>query len=196
MSSDSIRYRVVNAVASELLSAGLADVIADSAHFKLVASLGSVDDALARLALDRPDLFIVDAATVHDISALRAALGGDIILVALVRSYVPQAVLQRYDVVLDVAQSRGEIIRTLIDAAHAANDDDAPGGNSENSYELSKRETDVLVLVAKGHTNKEIADELNISVHTVISHRKNIMHRTGIKSVAGLTMYAMLNKLL
>ena len=46
-----------------------------------------------------------------------------------------------------------------------------------------------------GKTNKEIADALNVSVHTVISHRKNITHKTGIKSVAGLTVYAMLNNL-
>jgi ATP/maltotriose-dependent transcriptional regulator MalT len=43
---------------------------------------------------------------------------------------------------------------------------------------------------------KEIADELNISIHTVMSHRKNITHKTGIKSVAGLTVYALLNNLL
>ena len=44
--------------------------------------------------------------------------------------------------------------------------------------------------------NKEIADKLNVSVHTVISHRKNITRKTGIKSVAGLTIYAMVNNLI
>ena len=55
---------------------------------------------------------------------------------------------------------------------------------------------DVLKLVAKGLTNKEIADELNLSVHTVITHRKNITSKTNIKSISGLTIYAMLNKLI
>ena len=64
------------------------------------------------------------------------------------------------------------------------------------SHELSERERDVLILVARGFTNKEIASELNISPHTVISHRKNIVHKTGIRSVAGLTVYAVLNKLI
>ena len=54
----------------------------------------------------------------------------------------------------------------------------------------------MLVQLAQGKTNKEIADALNVSVHTVISHRKNITHKTGIKSVAGLTVYAMLNGLI
>ncbi|MBQ6236615.1 MAG: helix-turn-helix transcriptional regulator [Bacteroidales bacterium] len=64
------------------------------------------------------------------------------------------------------------------------------------NYELSERETDVLVLVAKGLSSKEIADKLNISVHTVNSHRKNITHKTGIKSVAGLAVYAMIHNLM
>lgn len=60
---------------------------------------------------------------------------------------------------------------------------------SEN-FVLSEREKDVLALVAKGLSSKEIADKLNISLHTVNSHRKNIVKKTNIKSVAGLTMYA------
>ncbi|MBQ7163116.1 MAG: helix-turn-helix transcriptional regulator [Bacteroidales bacterium] len=72
-------------------------------------------------------------------------------------------------------------------------------GRKENKPEdntLSAREKEILVCVAKGMINKEIADQLNISIHTVISHRKNITHKTGIKTVAGLTVYALLNHLL
>ena len=56
---------------------------------------------------------------------------------------------------------------------------------------LSDRETDVLKLLSGGLSNKEIADSLNISIHTVISHRKNISQKTGIKSQSGLTIYAL-----
>jgi len=61
---------------------------------------------------------------------------------------------------------------------------------------LSPRETEILVLVAKGYMSKEIADMLNISTNTVNTHRKNITAKTGIKSIAGLTVYAMLNNLM
>ena len=67
---------------------------------------------------------------------------------------------------------------------------------TNDDVELSKREIDVLVAVAKGMMNKEIADQMNISIHTVISHRKNITRKTGIKSVSGLTVYALLNNLI
>jgi DNA-binding CsgD family transcriptional regulator len=47
-----------------------------------------------------------------------------------------------------------------------------------------------LHFIAKGFSNKETADKLNISIHTVNTHRKNIMEKTGIRSLAGLTVYA------
>lgn len=58
---------------------------------------------------------------------------------------------------------------------------------------LTQRETSVLKLVANGLTNKMIADRLNISVNTVLSHRKNITAKLGIKSVSGLSVYAIMN---
>lgn len=62
--------------------------------------------------------------------------------------------------------------------------------------QLSAREVSVLIQVANGKTNKEIADRLFISVHTVITHRKNITHKLGIKTVSGLTMYAIIHNLI
>ncbi len=58
---------------------------------------------------------------------------------------------------------------------------------------LSDREIEILVSVAQGLLNKEIADRHNISINTVITHRKNITRKIGIKTVAGLTVYAILN---
>lgn len=60
---------------------------------------------------------------------------------------------------------------------------------------LSPREKDVLKCVVNGLSNKQIADKLNISIHTVITHRKNITSKLEIKSVSGLTIYAILNNL-
>ncbi|MCF8302720.1 MAG: LuxR C-terminal-related transcriptional regulator [Bacteroidales bacterium] len=67
--------------------------------------------------------------------------------------------------------------------------------NNKDSI-LSERETEVLKQVALGYTNQQIAERLFISKHTVISHRKNITSKLGIKSVSGLTVYAVLNNLI
>ncbi len=58
---------------------------------------------------------------------------------------------------------------------------------------LSLREKEIVAAVAHGKTNKEIADALFISINTVVTHRKNIARKTGINSIAGLTVYAILN---
>ncbi len=64
--------------------------------------------------------------------------------------------------------------------------------NGQSSV-ISDRELEVLRLVALGFTNREISDELFISSHTVISHRKNITAKLSIKTIAGLAVYAVLN---
>ncbi|MGZ2371823.1 response regulator transcription factor [Ancylomarina sp. YFZ004] len=61
---------------------------------------------------------------------------------------------------------------------------------------ISAREKNILKHIALGLTNKEIADQLFISIHTVVTHRKNITHKLGIKSVSGLTVYAILHNLI
>lgn len=60
---------------------------------------------------------------------------------------------------------------------------------------LSQREKEIITYVVKGLTNKEIADNLCLSVHTVITHRRNIARKLQIHSPAGLTIYAIVNKL-
>lgn len=71
-----------------------------------------------------------------------------------------------------------------------------PAEDEEDESEISEREKDILREIALGKTNKEIADSLFISAHTVITHRKNITRKLGIKSVSGLTVYAILNKII
>lgn len=66
--------------------------------------------------------------------------------------------------------------------------------NTSSNSELSEREIEILKDVALGLSNKEIGEKNFISPHTVITHRKNITRKLGIKTVSGLTIYAILNK--
>ncbi len=65
--------------------------------------------------------------------------------------------------------------------------------DQERSKTLTDREIQVLRQIASGAINKEIADRLSISFNTVLTHRKNITAKTGIKTVSGLTFYAIIN---
>lgn len=67
---------------------------------------------------------------------------------------------------------------------------------TSNDDNLSERELDVLIQLVHGHSYKEIADSLNISIHTVVTHRKNITAKTGIRSPSGLAIYAISNNII
>ena len=77
-----------------------------------------------------------------------------------------------------------------------ADDDPQNGGASGgNEEQLSEREKEIVACVAKGLANKEIADQLCLSVNTVTTHRRNIARKLQIHSPAGITIYAIVNKL-
>ncbi|MEM0999537.1 MAG: response regulator transcription factor [Bacteroidota bacterium] len=63
------------------------------------------------------------------------------------------------------------------------------------SHKLSRRETEVLVHIAEGHSSKEIADRLHISVRTVDTHRSNILHKLELANTAQLVRYAIKHKI-
>lgn len=69
-------------------------------------------------------------------------------------------------------------------------------GKKNDDETLSEREVEVLTGLVNGMSNKEIADWLNISTHTVVSHRKNIAVKTGIRSQSGLTIYAISKRII
>ena len=98
---------------------------------------------------------------------------------------------KQFDEVVDIYDAPPVIVRKL--RAAMTSRSETPRTEGE---ELSAREKEILVCVAKGMLNKEIADYYSISIHTVITHRKNITRKTGIRTVAGLTVYALLNNLI
>ena len=98
----------------------------------------------------------------------------------------------QYNDVIELNDGKQKVISKI----YASLNDSGSNASQTENIELSNRETDVLVAIAKGLTNKEISEQLFISVHTVITHRKNIIKKTGIKSVSGLTVYALLNNLI
>lgn len=99
--------------------------------------------------------------------------------------------------VLNIYQPEEFLVKDILKLHQHAHHDGYPVKGMPHvpviEHELSAREIEVLVLITKGLINKEIADKLNISLTTVITHRKNITEKLGIKSVSGLTIYAVMN---
>lgn len=108
-----------------------------------------------------------------------------------------QAILLSGVSVLDVFRTEKEVIKSLIDLQKHAHEPNHSRNKhavaAHQVHDLSPREIEVISLIAMGKTNKEIAEHLNISQTTVITHRKNITDKLGIKSVSGLTIYAVIN---
>ena len=183
-----MKKRLLIVEPSEVILEGLKSIFEGQIRFKVLEPEISTEHLEERLLASRPDIVLVNPTLIDEPSRLRSEQ--PLALVALVYQYVEREQLKQYDAVVDIRDSRSVVIETLAQVAPGQDDD------PKNNYELTKRETAVLVQMAQGKTNKEIADVLNVSVHTVISHRKNITRKTGIKSVAGLTVYAMLNGLI
>ena len=90
----------------------------------------------------------------------------------------------------------GELVRSLLrleQHAHGEGRNLPPMPRALQSHVLTAREIEVLALIVQGYINKEIADQLSIGLTTVITHRKNIMEKLGLKSVSALTIYAVMH---
>ena len=90
----------------------------------------------------------------------------------------------------------GQEREELFQAFRLLVDQESPNENGASAMVLSPRERDIIRLVSMGLTNRQIADRLFLSAHTVITHRKNISSKLGIKSVSGLTVYAIVNNII
>ena len=181
---------------SKVMARGIEGVFNDLGEFKVE---GIVSDISAReevmLKNMAADVVIVDPAVFSHSSRTMARQQisefTDAAVVAFPSCFMDDETARQYDAVLSLYDSPADIIHKLRSAVSAPRDNVSSDGS-----ELSSRERDILVCVAKGMINKEIADLYNISIHTVITHRRNITRKTGIKTVAGLTVYALLNNLI
>lgn len=119
-------------------------------------------------------------------------IGDDVRFVALSYGTTDESLLRSYDAVLNITASVrqiGELFDKLV------KQDDAGTPHLSDAQTLTPREREIIVYIVKGMTNKEIASALFLSTHTVITHRRNITKKLQIHSPSGLTIYAIMNKM-
>ena len=141
-----------------------------------------------------PDMLIVNSAfgDYFDIGKFREETSGKKIrVIALVTSFVDASLLSKYDESISIFDDLERLSKKISGLLNVPSEEE----DLENQDALSQREKEIVICVVKGMTNKEIAEKLFLSIHTVITHRRNISKKLQIHSAAGLTIYAIVNKL-
>lgn len=187
---------IVIAESSDLLFEGLSTILYNSENDYFITRLFSFEDIEKTLLKKKINLLIVNPLFIYnsikDVKKIRKQYPH--LLIAYINMYaLDNNTGALYDFALNIFENRSQLISTItkqLDQKQITN------GNSDEDDPLSERETQVLLQIIKGYTNKEIAEILCISVHTVISHRKNIIIKTGIRSQSGLALYAVSKSLI
>lgn len=140
-----------------------------------------------------PDILVVNPTfgDYFDVARFREETAGkNIRLVALASSFIDSALLSKYDDSFSIFDDMETLADKISRLQHIEKEEE-----TDSQETLSQREKEIVICVVKGMTNKEIAENLFLSIHTVITHRRNISKKLQIHSAAGLTIYAIVNKL-
>lgn len=185
-------YDVLIIDRSELIRVGLKKALAQAISVGNIHQTNDPCSLCQRLEKDNVDLLLCNTSFYREIKCeLLKQEDFKIYTIGIVTSTIDENVISYFDELIylnDTIEKIAQKIEMLLEKEHQS--------SSKAKPDISDRERDVLRLIAKGLFNKEISDQLFISIHTVITHRKNIAHKLGIKSASGLTVYAILNNLI
>lgn len=209
------KIKILVADNSYLIREGFRSVIDDNNDFKLVGEAEKAEDINEKIMLYRPDILVIDYTSnyfnINDIAhvnkqypvvkilAVTNPQNKEIISKAIecgVLSHLLKDCGKEEITEALYVTARGEkfFCGKIIDTVMKENSFSSPLKFSERvsceGIKLSNREIEIVRLVAEGLTNKQIADKLFLSTHTVTTHRKNIMSKLGINNTAGLVMFA------
>jgi DNA-binding NarL/FixJ family response regulator len=192
------KKRIVVIDASPVVRQGMKTLLEEGSNFAvagLYPDLPSFQNARERS--EAFDILLMNPTVVHPYKpfSVRKLFPDvpDALFVAIYGGYADRDTLSGFDGMLSVYHD-GPTLRKHLERMLKTMEN--RGENHVANVDLSDREKEILVSIANGLTNKEIADKHFISIHTVVSHRKNITRKIGIKTVSGLTIYAVLNNLI
>ncbi len=187
--------KVAIAETSVIIRSGLALVLKRVQGMKILPiEIASPDTLSDCIRLHKPDILIINPSFpgYFDIQKFREDTSDyNIKCVALLCSVGDQSLLRYYDDTFSLYDDLEMLKEKLLKLLDVTDELESETGQDV----LSNREKEIITCVVKGMTNKEIADALFLSAHTVITHRRNIARKLQIHSPAGLTIYAIVNKL-
>lgn len=184
--------KITVAEPSPIIRSGLTAILKKSGNIHAeVYEVGDAEQLKDNLGWRKPDILIVNPSLIGAFSLRRLrreAARESFKCVALQYALFDAPQLREYDDVISIYDTPDQIREKLMRLSGERPD--------EKRHEaLSAREKEVVACVVKGMTNKQIADHLCLSAHTVITHRRNISAKLQIHSTAGLTIYAIVNRL-
>jgi DNA-binding NarL/FixJ family response regulator len=189
------KKRILLIEPSPMVSKGFMNLMGEALGYQVIAVLSNVNRLQEQIINFRPDIIIFNPLIMsfQHRTSIRSFfdIPNDVALAALIYTFVDEWIMAQFEAILTVNDDQTQIINKLNGIKPSARTKE-----KIDTEELSERENEILSSIVKGLTNKQIADKHFISIHTVISHRKNIVRKTGIKSVSGLTVYALLNNLI
>lgn len=180
------------AESSVIVRSGLVSVLKRLPDMEVeVVEVTSKDGIRHCMEMHTPQILIVNPQLEgwFDVDAFRQCYKQDVKLVSLLCSMVDSSQLKGYDERVTLFDDMASLEKKITELLNIA-DEEEPDQDA-----LSQREKEIVDCIVRGMTNKEIAEKLFISVHTVMTHRKNITRKLQIHSAAGLTIYAIVNKL-
>ena len=187
--------RIAIAETSVIIRGGLTAALKRLPNVKVQPiELLSVEALSDYLRTQYPEMLIVNPTfgDYFDVNKFREETAGKKIrLIALVSSFVDASLLTKYDESISIFDDLDILSKKIHGLLNLASEEE----ELDNQETLSQREKEIVICVVKGMTNKEIAENLFLSIHTVITHRRNISKKLQIHSAAGLTIYAIVNKL-
>lgn len=187
--------RIAIAETSVIIRGGLTAALKRLPNVKVQPiGLLSVEALSDCLRTQYPEMLIVNPTfgDYFDVNKFREETAGKKIrLIALVSSFVDASLLTKYDESISIFDDLDILSKKIHGLLNLASGEE----ELDNQETLSQREKEIVICVVKGMTNKEIAENLFLSIHTVITHRRNISKKLQIHSAAGLTIYAIVNKL-
>jgi len=180
--------KIVLVEPSLILRSGMSYVLRRLTTFDVqVVETGEPEQLEELIAEAAPDVLIINP-SLTDEEMLRELQQKSLRLIAFQSVLADARLMQRFDAVVSIYDTAEQIKEKLLQL-HGSE----AGGKEHDA--LSAREREIVVCVVKGMTNKQIAEKLCLSLHTVITHRRNIAGKLQIHSPAGLTIYAIVNKL-
>jgi DNA-binding NarL/FixJ family response regulator len=189
-------YQIIIIEPSLIVREGIKSLLESNPEFQIARCYSDFQSFVDKSKNQPADIILVnpELITPHKRFLVKNFFPGqpNALLMAILYSYVDPETVNGFDGFIDLYDDRRQIVgklkKTLILKIKHEHQPD--------NIDLSEREKGVLIAFAQGYTSKEVADRLNISIHTAVSHRKNISRKTGIRTVSGLTIYALLNGLI